>query len=126
MSTTHTQRAARPNQKPRRPARGRRVNQVMVKGNYGTHAQRCWAALRMNIDDLARCYNLHSWAHRDKGERGRIADSFGTVTVDSFWRRNLKPILYAEDDMLRSRSFGAVEYGGLRASNCCVRSPRRV
>ena len=33
----HTQRAARPNQKPRRPARGRRVNQVMVKGNYGTH-----------------------------------------------------------------------------------------
>jgi len=37
---------------------GRRVNQVMVKGNYGTQAQRYWAALRANINDLARCYNL--------------------------------------------------------------------
>ncbi len=36
----------------------RRVNQVMVKGNYGTQAQRYWAALRANINDLARCYNL--------------------------------------------------------------------
>jgi hypothetical protein len=36
----------------------RRVNQVMVKGNYGTQAQRYWAALRTNINDLARCYNL--------------------------------------------------------------------
>jgi hypothetical protein len=34
------------------------VNQVMVKGNYGTQAQRYWAALRANINDLARCYNL--------------------------------------------------------------------
>jgi ABC-type transporter Mla subunit MlaD len=36
----------------------RRVNQVMVKGNYGTQAERYWAALRTNINDLARCYNL--------------------------------------------------------------------
>ena len=36
----------------------RRVNQVMVKGNYGTQSQRYWAALRANINDLARCYNL--------------------------------------------------------------------
>ena len=37
-------------------ARG--VNQVMVKGNYGSQAQKYWAALRANINDLARCYNL--------------------------------------------------------------------
>jgi hypothetical protein len=37
---------------------GRRVNQVMVKGNYGSQAERYWAALRTNINDLARCYNL--------------------------------------------------------------------
>ena len=36
----------------------RRVNQVMTKGNYGTQAERYWAALRTNINDLARCYNL--------------------------------------------------------------------
>ncbi|HKE08571.1 MAG TPA: hypothetical protein VKB48_12135 [Candidatus Acidoferrum sp.] len=36
----------------------RRVNQVMTKGNYGTQAARFWAALRANINDLARCYNL--------------------------------------------------------------------
>ena len=36
----------------------RRVNQVMVKGNYGTQAERYWAALRANINDLARCYSL--------------------------------------------------------------------
>ena len=27
----------------------RRVNQVMTKGNYGTQAERYWAALRTNI-----------------------------------------------------------------------------
>jgi hypothetical protein len=37
-------------------ARG--VNQVMTKGNNGSQAQRYWAALRANINDLARCYNL--------------------------------------------------------------------
>jgi len=36
----------------------RHVNQVMVKGNYGTQAQKYWAALRTNINDLARCYSL--------------------------------------------------------------------
>jgi hypothetical protein len=36
----------------------RRVNQVMVKGNYGTQAEKYWAPLRANINDLARCYNL--------------------------------------------------------------------
>jgi hypothetical protein len=36
----------------------RRVNQVIVKGNYGTQAEKYWAALRANINELARCYNL--------------------------------------------------------------------
>ena len=36
----------------------RRVNQVMTRGNYGTQPQRYWAALRTNINDLARCYGL--------------------------------------------------------------------
>jgi hypothetical protein len=36
----------------------RRVNQVMTKGNNGTQPERYWAALRANINDLARCYNL--------------------------------------------------------------------
>jgi hypothetical protein len=36
----------------------RKVNQVMVKGNYGTQPERYWAALRTNINDLARCYGL--------------------------------------------------------------------
>jgi len=36
----------------------RRVNQVMTKRNYGTQATRYWAALRANINDLARCYNI--------------------------------------------------------------------
>jgi len=40
----------------------RRVNQVMTKGNYGTQAARYWAALRTNINDLARCYNLSPMA----------------------------------------------------------------
>ena len=36
----------------------RRVNQIMVRGKYGTQAERYWAALRASINDLARCYNL--------------------------------------------------------------------
>jgi hypothetical protein len=36
----------------------RRVNQTMTKGNYGSQAEKYWAALRANINDLARCYNL--------------------------------------------------------------------
>ena len=36
----------------------RRVNQTITKGNYGTQAAKYWAALRTNINDLARCYNI--------------------------------------------------------------------
>ncbi len=36
----------------------RRVNQVMVRGSYGTQPERYWAVLRANINDLARCYGL--------------------------------------------------------------------
>lgn len=36
----------------------RKVNQVMVRGNYGSQPQRLWAALRANINDLARCYGI--------------------------------------------------------------------
>jgi len=37
---------------------GRRINQVMVRGNYGSRAEKYWAALRNNINDLARCYGI--------------------------------------------------------------------
>ena len=37
---------------------GRRVNQVMVCGKYGTRAERCGGVLRAAINDLARCYGL--------------------------------------------------------------------
>ena len=37
---------------------GRRINQVMVRGNYGSQAEKYWAALRKNINDLARCYGI--------------------------------------------------------------------
>ena len=37
---------------------GRRVNQVMTRGNYGTQAERYWTALRASINDLARCYGI--------------------------------------------------------------------
>ena len=37
---------------------GRKINQVMVRGKYGTQAERYWAVLRESINDLARCYNL--------------------------------------------------------------------
>ena len=36
----------------------RRVNQAVTKGNYGSEVARLWAALRNNINDLARAYNL--------------------------------------------------------------------
>jgi hypothetical protein len=36
----------------------RRVNQVMVRGNYGTQAERYWTPLRKYINDLARTYGL--------------------------------------------------------------------
>ena len=37
---------------------GRKINQVMVRGKYGTQAERYWAVLRESINDLARCYSL--------------------------------------------------------------------
>ena len=40
----------------------RKVNQVMVRGNYGTQAERVWAPLRKYINDLARCYGLSPMA----------------------------------------------------------------
>ena len=40
----------------------RRVNQVLVRGKYGTQAERYWAALRKNINDLARTYGLSPMA----------------------------------------------------------------
>ena len=37
---------------------GRRINQVMVRGKYGTQAEKYWGVLRNGINDLARCYGL--------------------------------------------------------------------
>ena len=37
---------------------GRKVNQSLVRGKYGTQAERYWAVLRESINDLARAYNL--------------------------------------------------------------------
>jgi len=37
---------------------GRRINQVLVRGKYGSQAERYWSLLRASINDLARCYNL--------------------------------------------------------------------
>ena len=36
----------------------RHINQVLVRGKYGTQAERYWSVLRASINDLARCYNL--------------------------------------------------------------------
>ena len=36
----------------------RTINQVMVRGHYGTQAERYWSVLRANINDLARVYGL--------------------------------------------------------------------
>jgi len=37
---------------------GRRINQAVTRGNYGSEVARLWAALRTNINDLARAYGL--------------------------------------------------------------------
>jgi len=37
---------------------GRKINQALVRGKYGTQAERYWSVLRASINDLARCYNL--------------------------------------------------------------------
>ena len=36
----------------------RKINQVMVRGKYGTQAEKFWGVLRASVNDLARCYNL--------------------------------------------------------------------
>jgi hypothetical protein len=37
---------------------GRKINQVVARGNYGAEAARLWGVLRAGINDLARAYNL--------------------------------------------------------------------
>jgi TolA-binding protein len=37
---------------------GRKINQVLVRGHYGTQAERYWGVLRNSINDLARAYGL--------------------------------------------------------------------
>jgi hypothetical protein len=37
---------------------GRRINQTVARGTYGTEVARLWATLRNNINDLARAYGL--------------------------------------------------------------------
>jgi hypothetical protein len=36
----------------------RKINQVLVRGKYGSQAERYWSLLRASINDLARCYDL--------------------------------------------------------------------
>jgi len=37
---------------------GRRINQIMVRGKYGSQPEKYWGILRKGINDLARCYGL--------------------------------------------------------------------
>jgi len=37
---------------------GRRINQVVARGNYGAEAARLWAVLRGGINDLAKVYGI--------------------------------------------------------------------
>jgi hypothetical protein len=37
---------------------GRKINQVVARGKYGSDVAKLWATLRNNINDLARAYNL--------------------------------------------------------------------
>jgi hypothetical protein len=37
---------------------GRRINQAVARGSYGTEVARLWAALRNAINDLARAYGV--------------------------------------------------------------------
>src|SRR5262249_26020116 len=41
---------------------GRKVNQAVARGKYGSEAARLWAALRTGINDLARAYGLQPLA----------------------------------------------------------------
>lgn len=37
---------------------GRKINQVVARGNYGSDVARLWTALRAGMNDLARTYNI--------------------------------------------------------------------
>jgi hypothetical protein len=37
---------------------GRKINQYIARGNYGSEAARLWATLRTGINDLARAYGV--------------------------------------------------------------------
>jgi hypothetical protein len=37
---------------------GRKINQAVTRGNYGSEVARLWAALRTQINDLARAYGV--------------------------------------------------------------------
>ena len=37
---------------------GRKINQVVTRGKYGSDVAKLWATLRNNINDLARAYNV--------------------------------------------------------------------
>ncbi len=37
---------------------GRRINQAVTRGNYGSEAARLWAVLRAGINELARAYGI--------------------------------------------------------------------
>jgi len=41
---------------------GRKINQVVARGNYGADAARLWAALRTGINELARAYGVQPLA----------------------------------------------------------------
>ena len=41
---------------------GRKINQVVARGNYGADAAKLWAALRTGINDLARAYGVQPLA----------------------------------------------------------------
>jgi hypothetical protein len=41
---------------------GRRINQVVARGNYGAEPARLWGVLRKGINDLARAYGLQPMA----------------------------------------------------------------
>jgi hypothetical protein len=41
---------------------GRKINQAVVRGNYGTEVARLWGVLRTAMNDLARAYGLQPLA----------------------------------------------------------------
>jgi len=37
---------------------GRKINQIVARGAYGTEAARLWSVLRTGMNDLARVYGV--------------------------------------------------------------------